>query len=143
MNAILLESILVDKLDNQQVVKLKQRASISNLEIEEYVLRLIEKDINFLYFDEGLRFDIEKSILYDKNSRKINLTKYEKSVLTYLIKNKKEVISLENLIENVWKGKPNTSIFAVRNVIRKIRVKSCYSIITNNHNLGYQINPIN
>lgn len=143
MNAILLESILVDKLDNQQVVKLKQRASISNLEIEEYVLRLIEKDINFLYFDEGLRFDIEKSILYDKNSRKINLTKYEKSVLTYLIKNKNEVISLENLIENVWKGKPNTSIFAVRNVIRKIRVKSCYSIITNNHNLGYQINPIN
>jgi len=100
---------------------------------------LVIKDIEGKYhLGEGFYYDLYADKLFNVKNEAIELTYTQRNVITYLINNNNDRISAEKLYENCW-NKTNFSIFTVRNVIKQIRDKSHYNIITNKSNIGYSI----
>jgi DNA-binding response OmpR family regulator len=84
----------------------------------------------------GYYFDDYRETLFDKNNKKINLTSTELKLLKLIIDNRGNVISYEEIEEDVWRDK-DMSLFTMRNVVNKIRQKSYPGIIRNVSGRGY------
>lgn len=127
-------------LSKEQQEMFKIRLDNEDGTLTEYLACLILKDIDYLYFDEGYKYNLSRNELQDKEGEVLKLTKYEKGTVDYLVENRDKEVTVQAIIKNVWKYKPETSIFAIRNIVRSIRLKSCYSIIVNCHKKGYKLN---
>jgi DNA-binding response OmpR family regulator len=84
----------------------------------------------------GYYFDDYRETLFDKHNKKINLTSTELKLLKLIIDNRGDVISYEEIEEEVWRDK-DMSLFTMRNVVNKIRQKSYPGIIRNVSGRGY------
>jgi DNA-binding response OmpR family regulator len=84
----------------------------------------------------GYYFDDYRETLFDKHNKKINLTSTELKLLKLIIDNRGDVISYEEIEEEVWRDK-EMSLFTMRNVVNKIRQKSYPGIIRNVSGRGY------
>lgn len=128
-------------LSKEQQVKLNKKLKENKQSLDEYLTSLVLKDIEGKYnLGEGFYYDLYVNKLYSKKDEDIELTNTQRNVITYLINNYNMRISAKELYENCW-NKGNFSIFTVRNVIKQIRDKSHYNIITNKSNVGYSIYP--
>ncbi|HCL03928.1 MAG TPA: DNA-binding response regulator, partial [Lachnoclostridium phytofermentans] len=67
-------------------------------------------------------FDISEKILF-YNDEQIKLTKSEYEICEFLIKNKRQVFSLEQLIEKVFGFDSESDCSAIREHIKNIRAK--------------------
>jgi DNA-binding response OmpR family regulator len=85
-------------------------------------------------------YDLNKKAL-TYNDNLIILTYIEGLFLEYLIKNMDKYVSSDEIIENVSKTKP-MSIFAMRNVVKKLRDKTHKDLITVKSNVGYMIKKL-
>lgn len=87
-----------------------------------------------------IEYHVQSSRAY-KNSEHVVLTKLEKLVLEFLLKNQGEAFSSEVLIRYLWPIDAERSDEAVRNIIRRLRKKidpeGC--VIKNVHGFGYGI----
>lgn len=73
----------------------------------------------------------------------IILTDLEKQLLDLLIKNINKFVSSDEIIENLSRSK-KMSIFSMRNLIKKLRDKTCKDLIIVKNAIGYMIrNSIN
>lgn len=88
--------------------------------------------------DEGIYFDRYKDQFFDKSNNMIEFTRLEKGFLKLLISRLDEVTDYDLVQKEVWKGK-KMSIFTMRNIVNKIRLKTYYSIIKNHPGRGYTI----
>lgn len=88
--------------------------------------------------DEGIYFDRYKDQFFDKSNNMIEFTRLEKGFLKLLISRLDEVTDYDLVQKEVWKGK-KMSIFTMRNIVNKIRLKTYYSIIKNHSGRGYTI----
>ncbi|ADG93170.1 response regulator receiver protein [Arcobacter nitrofigilis DSM 7299] len=107
---------------------------------------IIEKNIPFKVTDifnlnNGYYYCLATAKLY-KNDNEILLTKLENKLLYFLIHNSTKIVSKEELENNVWRNR-NKSIYAMRNLIKKIRDKTYYGIIKNISGVGYKIGTKN
>ena len=68
----------------------------------------------------------------------IEFTSLEKGFLKLLISRLDEVTDYDLVQKEVWKGK-KMSIFTMRNIVNKIRLKTYYSIIKNHSGRGCTI----
>lgn len=128
-------------LSREQQIKLNKKIKENKQSLDEYLTSLVLKDIEGKYqLGEGFYYDLYADKLFNKKDEDIELTNTQRNVITYLINNNNDIISTEKLYENCW-NKGNFSIFTVRNVIKQIRDKSHYNIITNKSNIGYSIYP--
>ena len=91
---------------------------------------------NVYKLDYGFSYCLGTQTLY-KNDEVVSLTKLENKLIALLI-NSKEVVTIEKIKNDVWKGKEMT-VFTMRNVIKKIRDKTYYEIIKSKSGWGYSI----
>ncbi len=89
-------------------------------------------------FQNGLYFDEYRDQFFKAGGSMIEFTKLEKGFLKLLISKRGDTIDYETIKSVVWKGK-NMSIYTMRNIVNKIRLKTYYEIIKNNSNRGYII----
>lgn len=121
--------------DTKDVIEEKLKAK--NLLINEYILELIEKDINSSVLFNGFSYNFLTDKLYFGN-QEILLTKLQKSLFKFLLTNKNTLISVEEIKTNVWKSR-NMSLFTLRNMINILRTKTYYNLIKNVSNQGYMM----
>jgi DNA-binding response OmpR family regulator len=130
------------ELNEDEYQKLLKISSYNKQTKESYAESIIKKDIeNNVYLEYGYIYDLNKKVLMYNNNL-IILTNIEEQLLEYLIRNMDKYISSDEIIQNIFKTKP-MSIFAMRNVIKKLRDKTHKDLITVKSNIGYMIKKIN
>lgn len=105
--------------------------------IKSFILEQVQQ---IVVFENGFTFDKTHGILKHKE-KQIQLSEMEVKLFNCLLKRENQIVSLEIIFEEVKKGRP-MSIFALRNVIKKIRDKTYYEIIQNISSVGYKIQTL-
>jgi len=88
---------------------------------------------------QGFYFDTYRDRIYNRYGKVIDLTKFELGLLKLIIKNKGSVVDYKLIETTVWKDR-KMSIFAMRNIVNKIRAKTYYDVFKNASSKGYIIN---
>ena len=129
-------------LSKEQQIKLNKKLKSNKQTLEQYITSLVLNEIDSEYdLGEGFYYNLYLDKLFNKKNKEIDLTTNQRSVVTYLINNNKKRVSAKELYKKCWSNQGKFSIFTVRNVIKQIRDKSHYNIITNKSNIGYSIYP--
>jgi len=89
-----------------------------------------------VFLNEDYAYDYKQKLV-KKDKESIKLTKKEVLLLELLLKNKKSVVSIEQIEHSVW-GEP-VSADAIRMVVVGIRKKLYQGVIENVKGLGYRI----
>jgi DNA-binding winged helix-turn-helix (wHTH) protein len=133
MPKILIDLDIDDDLKNNIEEKLKNK----NLLIKDYILELIQKDIEKTVDFNGYSYSFEfNKLLYE--DKEVKFTTIENDLFRYLLNNANNIMSTEDIHLNVWKDK-NMTLFTLRNIIRSIREKTYYKLIKNVSNRGYMM----
>jgi DNA-binding response OmpR family regulator len=129
------------ELNEDDYQKLLKISSYNKLDKEAYARSIIKKDLDSnIYLEYGYVYDLNKKSLVHNNDL-IILTSFEEQLFEYLIKNMDRYVSSDEIIENIFKTKP-MSIFAMRNLIKKIRDKTHKDLIIMKSSVGYMIKKL-
>jgi len=101
--------------------------------LEKAILNL-EKRVNL---SKNFYFNIKNSLFYI-NDEVIKMTKKELLFLSLLVKNKDQIVTYEEIEEEVW-GLEYMNIKSLRTMIGILRKKIPFNIISNVSNMGYQL----
>lgn len=130
--------LIVDlNIDDEFKNNIEEKLKNKNLQIEDYVLELIQNDIKSTinFNDYTFNFLLDKIFYEDKE---IKLTNMEMKLFKYLLSNINSLVSTEDINTNVWEDKKMT-LFTLRNKINSIREKTYYKLIKNISNHGYMM----
>jgi len=126
-------------LSEELKTKLTKKLKDENITSKQYILKLLENDLDStLNFENGFYFNEYLGKLFNQDKKEIELTRIEKELLLTLIESNGDIVPVEKLTLRAWK-KEDVSIFTFRNMIKKIRNKTYYTLIKNHSNLGYSI----
>lgn len=115
-------------IDNQWI----KEEDIKNLVLQEKVILNSGEPDKY-------EFDIKSQLLTQLSTKKeVELTKIQKKLLALLVRKRGQVVSFQEIHDEVWKGK-NMTRFTLRNQVKIIRDKTFKSIIKNHSNIGYTI----
>ena len=116
--------------------KVSERLNRRNINLDSYLLELIQKDIDSkIYFNKDFSFDYTSRKLYIRNEE-IFLKPHEYKVLKLLVENKNEIVKIENF-QSLWEKEMTR--FSLRNYIKQIRDKTYPELILNISNVGYKL----
>ena len=116
--------------------KVSDRLNRRNINLDSYLLELIQKDIDSkIYFNKDFSFDYTSRKLYIRNEE-IFLKPYEYKVLKLLVDNKNEIVKIEDF-QSLWEKEMTR--FTLRNYIKQIRDKTYPELILNISNVGYKL----
>ena len=116
--------------------KVSERLNRRNINLDSYLLELIQKDIDSkIYFNKDFSFDYTSRKLYIRNEE-IFLKPHEYKVLKLLVENKNEIVKIENF-QSLWEKEMTR--FSLRNYIKQIRDKTYPELIVNSSNVGYKL----
>ena len=116
--------------------KISERLNRNSLNLDSYLLELIQKDIDSkIYFNKDLSFDYVSRKLYIGNEE-IFLKPYEYKVLKLLVDNKNEIVKIEDF-QSLWEKEMTR--FSLRNYIKQLRDKTYPELIVNSSNVGYKL----
>lgn len=132
------ESTVIDAINCGAFMVVTKPINISHLKMSVIMCLNHTKRGDKLVFAEGIYYDEYRERFYKKNGEIIDLTKLEIGLLKFLIDKKSEIVDYDAINKHVWKGK-KMSVFTMRNVVNKIRLKMYYDIIRNYSNKGYSI----
>lgn len=133
MPKILIDLDIDDDLKNNIEEKLKNK----NLLIKDYILELIQKDIEKTIDFNGYSYSFEfNKLLYE--DKEVKFTTIENDLFRYLLNNSNNIMSTDDIHLNIWKDKKMT-LFTLRNIIRSIREKTYHKLIKNVSNRGYML----
>ena len=133
MPKILIDLDIDDDLKNNIEEKLKNK----NLLIKDYILELIQKDIEKTIDFNGYSYSFEfNKLLYE--DKEVKFTTIENDLFRYLLNNANNIMSTDDIHLNIWKDKKMT-LFTLRNIIRSIREKTYHKLIKNVSNRGYML----
>ncbi len=88
---------------------------------------------------EDFIFDNNSLSLY-KNNSLISLTKREKELFYLLIKHKNQLVTTQDIKENLWNSEVNDE--ALRTFIKRVRIKTSKDLIENISGQGYLISVL-
>ena len=115
MNTLIIKLNISETLKDNIYTKLN-----NNLQMETYILNLINKDINTkICLENGFYFDYNKNMLFNENNE-IPLTKNQYKVFKYLLDNQNKLISYEELEEALNYCTKDS----IRNFVSQLRIKS-------------------
>lgn len=130
-------NISISEDNNEKLVSKIKKLDIS---LDEYVSRLIEKDINsIVQLENGFYYNKSTSKLFNSFNDEVKLTRIEEALFSLLLENRGEVVSIETIHSVAWKGK-NMTRFTLRNKVKTLRDKTYYDLIKNHSNIGYSMN---
>ena len=122
-----------DDLKNNIEEKLKNKSLL----IKDYILELIQKDIEKTIDFNGYSYSFEfNKLLYE--DKEVKFTTIENDLFRYLLNNSNNIMSTDDIHLNIWKDKKMT-LFTLRNIIRSIREKTYHKLIKNVSNRGYML----
>lgn len=127
------------KISNLELEELEAIASRKGLSLAAYVEENVKKDIHYVFLDDGFKVSKKNDCLYDCNNNLVDLAKKEAEVFASLYKKRNEILSINDLRITNWNNDENTSVYSIRNVIRKIRQKTCHGVIRSHSKKGYSI----
>lgn len=120
--------------------KLKSKIQKLDVSLDEYVSRLIDKDINsIVQLDNGFYYNKANSKLFNSFNDEVKLTRIEEALFSLLLENRSEIVPIETIHNVAWKGK-NMTRFTLRNKVKTLRDKTYYDLIKNHSNIGYSMN---
>jgi len=99
-----------------------------------------EKDEDFLYINEDLKFDTTNSILYKENST-LKLTKNEKKLFEIITKNPGDIVSFKIIYAYIWR-EDLYDMGKLRTLIYRLRVKLKINPFENMYEQGYKIKTL-
>ena len=121
---------------------LSKKAIKKKIPLKSTIEELINEQMNNkIRFDEGFYFDKIKNKLFKADGKIIEFTKLQSGLFSLLLEKDNEIVSFEDIHNEVWKNK-RMSIFTMRNVVKRIRDLTYYGIIVNHSNLGYSLGEI-
>ncbi len=133
MPKILIDLDIDDDLKNNIEEKLKNKSLL----IKDYILELIQKDIEKTIDFNGYSYSFEfNKLLYE--DKEVKFTTIENDLFRYLLNNANNIMSTDDIHLNIWKDKKMT-LFTLRNIIRSIREKTYHKLIKNVSNRGYML----
>jgi len=94
---------------------------------------------NLLIIDDKITID-KKNLLVRKDTIESHITSKELNVLEYLIKNKNNPISIEELTNNIWSYEDTPMDTTIRTYIKNLRKMIGEEYITNIRGVGYRFN---
>lgn len=130
--------LIVDlNIDDEFRNNIEEKLKNKNLQIEDYVLELIQNDIKSTinFNDYTFNFLLDKIFYEDKE---IKFTNMEMKLFKFLLNNANVLMTIEDINSNVWEDKKMT-LFTLRNKINSIREKTYYKLIKNISNHGYMM----
>lgn len=92
----------------------------------------------FTELHDGFSYDPINKCVNSPDGRAIQLSKKESVLLELLIKNKRQIISYDDIEQAVWQDSM-MSLDTLRTLVRGIRKKTYPNIISNNNGIGYKI----
>ncbi len=120
--------------------KLKSKIQKLDVSLDEYVSKLIDKDINsIVQLDNGFYYNKANSKLFNSFNDEVKLTRIEEALFSLLLENRGEIVPIETIHNVAWKGK-NMTRFTLRNKVKTLRDKTYYDLIKNHSNIGYSMN---
>ena len=103
MPKILIDLDIDDDLKNNIEEKLKNK----NLLIKDYILELIQKDIEKTIDFNGYSYSFEfNKLLYE--DKEVKFTTIENDLFRYLLNNSNNIMSTDDIHLNIWKDKKMT-----------------------------------
>lgn len=129
-------------LTKEELFELRKSAQENNLTLNRHIEKLLKKDIQFLYFNNGYRYNLNKKKLYCDLEKEVIFPKKEKDLFFQLVCNKNRIVSVDEIKKFVWKEKEKPTIASIRNIVRKIRTKTYSDIIISSPKKGYSVKPI-
>ena len=122
-----LEDYIVKPFDFKRIRELLQR----------YEEGLLSKETVYS-FEPDIKIDATNNKVF-KGNKEIKLTKTEKIILAFLVKNKNRVLDYETIEDYIWAGDP-MSKGSLKTLIYKLRKKlGSEEIIINHKGVGYEI----
>lgn len=105
----------------------------------EYIIKThnFKSNKNIITIDDNYSYEVKNKTLL-KNNNNINLSLYETRLISYLIQNKGNFVSIDTLQNVVWEGKEITYA-DIRMCIKRIREKTDKEFILNKKMVGYKI----
>lgn len=110
-------------------------------ELVQKVKKLLSCKKNVVNLWNGYSYDINSKRLYQNQKDEIKLAKKEILFLELFIKDKKRIISHEELEEYVWEGQ-ETNIENIRALIKRLRKKLPKGAIESVKDMGYTLGKI-
>ncbi len=101
---------------------LRKPFNLEELKIRiEYIEKtILMNSIKLIKIDKKMSFDLPNMCLI-RNNIKITLPKKEAEIIKYFLLNKNRIISVEELIINIWEYAKDPSISTIRTYIKNIR----------------------
>ncbi len=128
------------KIDDENNEKLQNKIDKLDVSLDEYVSKLIDKDINsIVQLENGFYYNKANSKLYNSFDDEVKLTRIEEALFSLLLENRGEIVSIDTIHSVAWKGK-NMTRFTLRNKVKTLRDKTYYDLIKNHSNIGYSMN---
>ena len=87
---------------------------------------------------EGYSYDPINKCINTPNGTSVQLTKKEFLLLELLIKNRKHIVSFDEIERVVWEGS-SMSLDALRTLVHSIRHKSYNHVVTSHSGIGYKL----
>lgn len=110
-------------------------------ELVQKVKKSLVKPSECIYLWEGYCFDAKNYRLYDSDSSEIKLAKKEILFLELFMKDRKRVVSYEELEEYVWEGE-KTNMENIRALIKRLRKKLPLGAIEAVKEMGYTLGEL-
>jgi len=112
-------------------------------DLEELIIR-IEHHLQATLNDKLIEFDnikfYPKELYLVQNGSRIELKRKEAEILLYLINRKNEIVSADELIENIWKSNKIPAYATIRTYIKNLRRAIGGERIENIKGSGYRLN---
>jgi DNA-binding winged helix-turn-helix (wHTH) protein len=130
--------LIVDlNIDDEFRNNIEEKLKNKNLQIEDYVLELIQNDIKSTINFNGYTFNFLLDKIFYEN-KEIKFTNMEMKLFKFLLNNANVLMTIEDINSKVWEDKKMT-LFTLRNKINSIREKTYYKLIKNISNHGYMM----
>ncbi len=116
-------------------IKIFDLESVMKKSIQE-----IKKDSNILLLSGGFKWHLQENELYDKDDKKIKLTKKELMLLQLFCTNKNNLFSNNDIINYIWDNNDeNNNYNKLRILFSKLKTKLSHNLFQSIYSSGYKL----
>ncbi len=132
------DDLVVDAINSNVYTVLTKPFDIVNVKLSIVMALNQSNRGDKINLGEGFYFDTYRDRVYNKKSEAVDFTKLELGLLKLILEMKGQIVDYDMIEKRVWKNR-KMSIFTMRNVVSKIRIKTYYDIFKNASSKGYII----
>ncbi len=103
----------------------------------EHIKKIYHKEQNLIKISTNISLNL-KNLTIKIDDKEINIANKEAQILNYLFQNRDRVISIEELIQNIWKFESHPNNSTIRTYIKNLRAILGKEYISNIKGVGYR-----